>query len=206
MFVVKYSGAFGFIKPWTAVRDNETFSQQFLTPSIIEGIEKKLFPDLLDFVGIKKIIQHRLTYSWLSAQQEQTQPRGVNSVLHKKEKQIEFSRPKSILLRSVLINPILYLAFNNRIDAEEASIQHICLCRNEDILMPAPVNNDYNEFITEVSGDEFDDPLGKYKGFELRFDKNEKAFIVGYNRFHNNEPMYGWLNIVGENPLQTYEI
>lgn len=41
--VVKYTGPFGFIKPWTAVRDSETYSQQFLTPSIIEGMEKKLF-------------------------------------------------------------------------------------------------------------------------------------------------------------------
>ena len=38
MYVVTYKGQFGFIKPWTAVRDGETFSQQFLTPSIIEGI------------------------------------------------------------------------------------------------------------------------------------------------------------------------
>ena len=40
-YVVKYAGPFGFIKPWTAVRDasgGETYSQQFLTPSIIEGI------------------------------------------------------------------------------------------------------------------------------------------------------------------------
>ena len=29
MFVVTYKGQFGFIKPWTAVRDGETFSQQF---------------------------------------------------------------------------------------------------------------------------------------------------------------------------------
>lgn len=43
MFVVTYKGQFGFIKPWTAVRDGETFSQQFLTPSIIEGIEKNCF-------------------------------------------------------------------------------------------------------------------------------------------------------------------
>ena len=43
MYIVTYKGKFGFIKPWTAVRDGETFSQQFLTPSIIEGIEKKLF-------------------------------------------------------------------------------------------------------------------------------------------------------------------
>lgn len=39
LYVVKYSGPFGFVKPWTAVRDSETFSQQFLTPSIVEGIE-----------------------------------------------------------------------------------------------------------------------------------------------------------------------
>ena len=48
LYVIKYVGPFGFIKPWTAVRDSETFSQQFLTPSILEGIEKKLFPELLD--------------------------------------------------------------------------------------------------------------------------------------------------------------
>jgi len=30
-FVVKYTGPFGYLKPWTAVRDGETFSQQFLT-------------------------------------------------------------------------------------------------------------------------------------------------------------------------------
>ena len=36
-YVVKFTGPFGFIKPWTAVRDasgGETYSQQFLTPSI----------------------------------------------------------------------------------------------------------------------------------------------------------------------------
>lgn len=42
MYIVTYKGQFGFIKPWTAVRDGETFSQQFLTPSIIEGIEKAI--------------------------------------------------------------------------------------------------------------------------------------------------------------------
>ena len=33
MYVVTYKGQFGFIKLWTAVRDEETFSQQFLTPN-----------------------------------------------------------------------------------------------------------------------------------------------------------------------------
>ena len=48
LYVVRYSGPFGFIKPWTAVRDSETYSQQFLTPSILAGIERKLFPELLN--------------------------------------------------------------------------------------------------------------------------------------------------------------
>lgn len=64
MYIVKYKGKFGFIKPWTAVRDGETFSQQFLTPSIIEGIEKKLFPELLNNNGvICKIKRHKLNYA-----------------------------------------------------------------------------------------------------------------------------------------------
>lgn len=209
MFIVKYSGQFGFIKPWTAVRDSETFSQQFLTPSIVEGIEKKLFPEMLSKEGIHKIIRHRLTYTGLSPQQEQTQPRGVKQKpenITKKTKFVERSRPKSILLRSVLLNPILYLAFNNVYDAELASKQHICLCRNEDILMPVSFDSDNIEFIKELNENDFDDPNGNYKGFELQFNLNDNTFIVGYNRFKDNEPMYGKLLIVGENPLQTFEM
>lgn len=202
MFVVKYSGPFGFIKPWTAVRDSETFSQQFLTPSIVEGIEKKLFPELLNEVGIKKIIRHRLTYSGLSPQQEQTQPRGVKqnpTKITKNIKYVELTRTKSILTRSVLINPVLFIAFCNFNDAEIAATQHICLCRNEDVLLPS-------EEITEISAVEFDNPLGEYRGFELIFENNQDSFLVGSNRFKNNEFMYGRLHIVGNNPLQSAEI
>jgi hypothetical protein len=111
LYVVKYSGPFGFIKPWTAVRDSETFSQQFLTPSILGGIERKLFPELLneDF-GIFKIKRYRLTYQQISQQQEQTQPRGWN-------------------LKGTVKN-------DNSQDAEKARKQHICLARNEDLLYP----------------------------------------------------------------------
>lgn len=42
MYVVKYTGVFGFIKPWTAVRDSLTYSQQFLTPSIYRGNRKEI--------------------------------------------------------------------------------------------------------------------------------------------------------------------
>lgn len=190
-YVVKYSGPFGFIKPWTAVRDSETFSQQFLTPSIVEGIEKKLFPKLLNETGIKKIKRHRLSYSQINQQQEVIQTRGWNST--KKGKQYLFDRPTAVLIRGVLIKPILHLAFSTKEDAETAFIQHICLSRNEDVLMPIE--------IIEIQKEKFEDEEA-FNGYELIFEKNEESFHVGYHRI-TNKPMYGWLKIVG-NPINSY--
>ncbi len=191
LFVVKYTGQFGFIKPWTAVRDSETFSQQFLTPSIVEGIEKKLFPELLNENGIKKIVGHRLSYTQVSQQQEVIQTRGWNST--KKGKQFLFERPTAVLTRGILLEPVLHFAFSNKEDADRAATQHICLCRNEDILYP--------EEIKEASIEEFNKD-DVFSGYELVFEKNEQSFLVGYNRL-NNEPMFGWIKIVGT-PVKTY--
>lgn len=193
-YIVKYSGPFGFIKPWTAVRDSETYSQQFLTPSILAGIERKLFPELLntDF-GIYKIKRHRLTYQQISQQQEQTQPRGWNAKGTAKNRTYE--RPYAILIRGVMVNPVLFLAFETFEDAEKASSQHICLARNEDMLYPQ------NE-IMEVTEEEFDTNDELFYGFELIVEKNEQSFLVGYNRMDENKPMYGWLKIVG-NPVKN---
>ena len=68
-YVVKYSGPFGYIKPWTAVRDGLTYSQQFLTPSTLSGISQKLFG--LGNEG--RIARHKLQSKGMSEQQEQTQ-------------------------------------------------------------------------------------------------------------------------------------
>ncbi len=195
MFIVRYAGMFGFIKPWTAVRDEEVYSQQFLTPSIVGGIERKLFPELLkkDW-EIYKIKGHRLSYSQISQQQEQTQPRGWNSKKAGKGK--EYSRPYSILNRGILVNPVLYLAFETKEDAETASKQHICLARNEDILYPEPE-------IIETTEQEFEENEEMFSGFELVFEKNDNSFLVGYNRMNNNKAMYGWLKVVG-NPVKTF--
>lgn len=185
LFVVKYTGPFGFIKPWTAVRDSETFSQQFLTPSIVEGIEKKLFPELLSEQGIKKIVRHRLSYHQITQQQEVIQTRGWNK--KKVGKQFLFDRPTAVLIRGILLNPTFHLAFSIKEEAERAGRQHICLCRNEDILYP--------ESLQQVSTEEFDNEQN-FPGFELIFEKNDESFQVGYNRW-TNEPMFGWLKIVG---------
>ncbi|WP_447639992.1 MULTISPECIES: hypothetical protein [Chitinophagaceae] len=190
LYVVKYTGPFGFIKPWTAVRDSETFSQQFLTPSIVEGIEKKLFPELLHETGIKKIVGHRLSYTQISQQQEVIQTRGWNST--KKGKQILFERPTAVLIRGVLVQPVLSLAFTDKQDAELALGQHICLCRNEDVLLPSKMQ--------EITREDFDNQ-DEYAGYELVFEKNDNAFHVGFDR-KSKEPTYGWLKIVGT-PVRT---
>lgn len=182
-YVVKYTGKFGFIKPWTAVRDGLTYSQQFLSPSTLEGIEKKLFPETLFQNGISKIKRYRLSYSSIDVQQEQTQPRGFD------EKKKNGIRSKSILKRGILIDPILYFAFEDFDTALRASQQHVCLCRNEDILLPDAVIEKMDE-----------DHFNAIKGFELRFGKSEQSFMVGYNRF-DNSPMYGWLEIDGQSIL-----
>ncbi|MBU1299700.1 MAG: hypothetical protein KKF20_05230 [Bacteroidetes bacterium] len=205
MYVVKYSGPFGFIKPWTAVRDNETYSQNFLTPSIVEGIEKKLFPELLEQKKYEsRIVRHRLTYTSLSKQQEQTQPRAIDITVKKKEGFVVMNRPRSILTRGVMVNPILYLAFSKLDYAERAVQQHICLCRNEDVLLPQSFVQ--GELIFPIEEDDFDKPENGFNGFELRFGKNKQSFIVGFNRFDKSKPMYGWLHIVGNNPMTTREI
>ena len=184
MYVVTYKGQFGFIKPWTAVRDEETFSQQFLTPSIIEGIEKKLFPELLCVSGIHKILRHKLKYDSMDTQQEVTQTRGWQY------KNRTFIRARSVLKRSVLLNPVLYIAFEREEDAIVASRQHVCVCRNEDVLLPE----------SEIRIME-EEQFNLLPGFELRFGESEQSFLVGYNRFNDNQPMLGWIEYNGQSLL-----
>jgi hypothetical protein len=192
-YVIKYSGPFGFIKPWTAVRDSETFSQQFLTQSIVEGIEKKLFPELVKqddtghiVKGIDRIKRHKLNYLGIDVQQERTWAKG--GFQFSKEKG-NYKTNLGILKRGVMLNPNLYLAFESIEYAKSAFEQNVCLCRNEDILLP--------EELLEMSSDDFDE----LSGFELKFSDKETGFKVGHNRFKNAEEMFGEL-IVSGNPIR----
>jgi len=192
LYIVQYAGPFGYIKPWTAVRDAETFSQQFLTPSIVEGLEKKLFPELLQSPGgiVQKIRRHRLSYAGLSPQQERTWSKGwVTKTVDKKKYRL---KERSIITRSILLNPQLLLAFDNEADAEQAAQQSICLCRNEDLLFPEPE-------ILRQTEEEFDSD--EFPGFELIFTEKGKGFKVGHNRFAEGESMFGELRIFG-NPIR----
>ena len=170
--VVEFGGPFGFIKPWTAVRDSLTYSQSFLTPSIVEGLRQKL--------GVSAILRHRLRHGGLSMQQERTQTADWKRAAR------HMSRPLSIVTRRVMIEPVLSLAFGTAEDAEEAASQHLCLCRNEDLLLPSGVS--------ELTIDAFD----RLPGVELRFEASPASFLVGFNRFACATPMYGHLVIVDE--------
>ncbi|WP_456426691.1 hypothetical protein [Rhodocaloribacter sp.] len=174
LYVVRYTGPFGFIKPWTAVRDGETYSQQFLTPSIIEGIRQKL--------EVSAILRHRLTHQGFSRQQECVQSAGLKQNAREKV----LSRETSILVRGVMLNPTLTLAFPTTEDAERAIDQHLCLCRNEDLVYPMGG-------VERMAMEDFD----QISGFELHFGQGPGSFLVGYNRFEAGAPMYGRLEIVG---------
>lgn len=177
--MVKYSGTFGFIKPWTAVRDEKTFSQQFLTPSIIEGLRQKL--------GVSAILRHKLMHAGTSLQQERTQSRAFEEKGKGGLKQA--SRALSIINRGVMLYPHLWLAFPTLADAELATEQHICLSRNEDVLLPSPD-------VSKITAHEFD----YMPGFELLFGKTSSSILVGHNRYNGNVPMYGEIIITG-NPI-----
>ena len=186
-YVVKYEGHFGFIKPWTAVRDSETFSQQFVTPSIVEGMEKKIFPELLKVRSIKKIKRHRLNYLGIDVQQARTWSKGGFKARRDKGK---WKTNLAILNRGVMLEPHLYLAFENQADAQKAITEHICLCRNEDVMLPSK--------LLEMSESDFN----TIDGFELLFDGDRDAiFKVGHNRFDNASEMYGQLKVFG-NPIR----
>jgi len=190
-FVVRYEGPFGFIKPWTAVRDSETYSQQFLTPSIIEGMEKKLFPELLidetKYGKVSKIKRYRLNYQGLDMQQERTWSKGGIDIY--KDKGI-YKTNLGIILRGVMLNPHLYLAFENELDANLAMTQTLCLCRNEDLIFPMEK--------MEVPINDFD----TIDGFELVFTDPQNGFKVGHNRFNDASEMYGKLKVFG-NPIRS---
>ncbi len=187
-YIVKYIGHFGFIKPWTAVRDKETFSQQFLTPSIVEGMEKKLFPELLETNGIQKIKRHRLNYLGIDVQQERTWSKGGFKVEKNKGK---WKTNLAIIDRGVMLEPHLYLAFENIEDAMKASTEHLCLCRNEDVMLP-------NGEIVKMSNEDF----VQIEGFELFFNGDKDTlFKVGHNRYNHSKEMFGQLKIFG-NPIR----
>ena len=132
-------------------------------------------------------MRHKLSYAGIDLQQEVVQAKAWS----KKGK--TYVKERSILRRGVMLSPVIYIAFSTLEDACKASLQHICLCRNEDILLP-------ESNIQELSISAFD----ILEGYALRFGESAQSCLVVYNRFKNNEEMYGWIEIVG-NPTKVHK-
>lgn len=178
LHVVRWTGIFGFIKPWTAVRDGTTYSQQFLTPSILEGIRIRLEVDA--------IARHKLTHMGLDMQQEVVQAKGLASLGRGAERRL--TRPRGVLTRGVLVRPTLTLAFTDADQAAHAQGQALCLSRAEDILWPV----DVSEVLKPADFDGLD-------GFEV-FPVEESdpdAVLLGYNRYDGFAPMYCRIEVTG---------
>ncbi len=173
--LVKYVGPFGYIKPWSAVRDELTFSQLYLTTSTLKGMEIKL--------GVHKILRHKITYASLARMQEVTRPKQYNPL-----------KPRhAVLTRGVMIEPELILAFNTPEEQELAFGQHICLCRNEDILLPVEKWEAIEEEFNTLPGFEFIPSSST----------DIEALFHGLNRFDflengQHAPVYGRIEKTGE--------
>ena len=171
--VVTYAGPFGYIKPWTAVRDGETFSQTFLSPSTVEGMRQKL--------GVAAIVRHRLAHRGLSLQQEQVHAAGWTTEGAGKGALL---RKTGVLVRWVMLQPLLHLAFATADDAETAAADHLCLCRNEDLVFPVPHGPAGAPLVAVMTPDVFD----ALDGFELVPGNGPESIPLGANRYDPDAP------------------
>ena len=184
LYVVKYAGPFGYIKPWSAVRDELTFSQLYLTGSTLKGMSQKLF----GLGKIDRIKRHRLSYSQLVETQERTLP-----------KLIKTAKAGGILKRQIMLDPVLHLAFGTEEDAIVASKQHLCLCRNEDLVLPFPPIVLSEETFEAISGFEYHPKTETEGGVFHGWDRT-LADEAGYH-----QKQYGTIQRVGE-PMRLGEI
>ena len=180
LYAVTYAGPFGFIKPWTAVRDGLTYSQPFLSPSTIEGMRIKL--------GVSAILRHRLRHGGISRQQEHVHAAGWKGKKVPDGKAVV--RPTGVITRGVLLRPSLTLAFATAEDAERAAADHLCLCRNEDLVFPVAEGG---ELVREMTPAEFDAVVG----FEMHPESGPGAVPLGVSRY-TGEMMTGRLEVVGD--------
>jgi hypothetical protein len=182
-YLVKFEGSFGFIKPWMAVRDSKTQSSNCLTPSIEMGIERKLFPELTinENGKLNKILRYRLSFQSISFQQESTRSINYERKTAKIGNEKYFIANVSTVKRGLLINPVLYLMFDSKEDADNSMSQHICLCRNEDVMLPI-------ELIALENESEFDDKerFAGYESFSCE-ENADNSIYCGLNKYTKNK-------------------
>lgn len=198
LYVVKYQGKFGFIKPWTAGRDEYTNSLRTLYKSSLMGIEKKLFPELFNEKDLCKIKRYRIDFDTIKTVKETTRSAVPKKIKNKDKNKIKYEYQSSIVNRGVLINPTLFLVFKNKEDVDVAMKQHVCLSRNEDVMLPIE--------LIELNNMEDFEQLEEFSGFEMEFFDNpvDNAFWCGKNKYTGKD-QYG-VEIMYGTPRQEQEL
>lgn len=173
MFCVKFENInkpyFGYIKPYNGVRDNTTYSTTYFLPSMIDGIKYEN-----NLQG--NIVRHKLQFDRDGMSKELT-----STILEcGKWENGEFNRFPSIHNRYKLVNPVVYLLFDNKDDAEKMYQQHIYCGQTEYMIYPSE--------IFEISEEEFNSIEG-VETFETD-EHDPNSFFCGFNRFKDNKKMF----------------
>ena len=130
---------YGYIRPWNAVRDDETWSLTYLTPSMIDGIGIEL--------GIEnKIVRHKLVFDKTHMETDFTK-----CVVYCKNNK----RNQTVHKRHTLVNPIITLGFETYEDAMLAMGLPIYCGQNI-----YPIYPFVNDGIKEMTDAEFDELYG----------------------------------------------
>lgn len=182
MYCVRYKSndcGVGYIRPWNAVRDGETYSLTYLIPSFINGIEKEL--------GCKgKILRHKLRFNGM------TDELFVSPQIKRKSKKgggdINY-RDNGISKIHQLFNPEIILGFESMEDAVNASRNTIYVGQTQYMIFPSSFTseeNDDDNIIVEMSDEEF----SKLSGTETFQTDENNGVYCGNNRHKNNERMF----------------
>ena len=182
MFCVRYKSndcGVGYIRPWNAVRDGETYSLTYLIPSFINGVEKELGCS-------RKIVRHKLRFNGM------TEELFVSPQIKKKSKKgkgDKIHRDTGISKIHQLNNPEIILGFEDEEDAINASKNTIYVGQTQYMIYPVSFFNDENDddnVIVELTDEEF----SKLKGTETFQTDENNGVYCGNNRYKNNEKMY----------------
>lgn len=181
MYCVKFGSRsaikYGFIKPYNAVRDDETYSLTYITPSMLDGIIHEH-----ELKG--RILRHKLTFDGMT-KNDYKKSRVFNDLDHDSNngvfsEVIDDDVQMSPHTRHSLINPTLTLVFELKEDAEQMCTETIYIGQSEYYIYPI------EEF--EISEDEFNELEG-VESF-ITDEDDEFGFYCGNNRLKDNTPMY----------------
>jgi hypothetical protein len=144
LFIVKYAGSMGFMRPYNAVFTKFTRTETFITPSRLEGIQRFL----------KTTTLTRAKVSCESIFSDQCSIRCPNP------KALPNKR-KGISTNGMMLKPTIFLGFEKEEDANTAFKKTICL-RTEDILWPIEL---FSSDFDSLSGCEFIETGKKHDKF-----------------------------------------